>query len=114
MRGETGAVVSLCEGASVASLGEASLGEDAGVVVLGGCCTRVTARLPPLTPDETVNTPANTRTVNAAATTTAAPMTTAPTTKALLIPTRLSLCRDAPCSALDCRRPSAYPPSRAP
>jgi hypothetical protein len=73
--GETGAVVSLGEGGSVASLGE-----GAGVVVLGGCCTRVDARWPPPTPDETVNRPANTRTVNEAATTTAAPMTPAPTT----------------------------------
>ena len=72
--GETGAVVSLCEGGS-----GASLGEGAGVVVLGGCCTRVAALWPPPIPDETVNRPANTRTVNAAATTTAAPMTPAPT-----------------------------------
>jgi hypothetical protein len=84
--GETGAVVSLCEGGSVASLGE-----DAGVVVLGGCCTRVTGRSPLPSPDETGNRPANTRIVNAAAATTAAPVRPAPTTKAVLIATRVSL-----------------------
>jgi len=102
--GETGAVVSLGEGGSVASLGE-----DGGVVVLGGCCTRVTAPRPEPTPDETVNRPANTIIVNPAAATTAAPMRPVPTTKALLIAARLLLCRDTRSSALDRRRPSAYP-----
>jgi hypothetical protein len=111
--GETGAVVSLCEGGSMASLGEDGgvvvLGEDGGVVVLGGCCATVAARRPPPTPDETVNRPANTRIVNAAAATTAVPMRPAPMTKALRIAARLLLCCDARSSALDCRRPSAYP-----
>jgi hypothetical protein len=107
--GETGAAVSLCEGGSVASLGE-----DAGVVVLGGCCTRFAVRWPPPTPDETVNRPANTRTANAAATTTAAPMTPAPTTKALLIPrvSRRDATRGAP--PLIAGGPPRTPPSRAP
>ena len=87
----------------------ASLGEGGSVVVAGGCCTRVTGRLPPPVPDETVNRPANTRTVNVAAATTAAPMTPAPTTKALRIDVRLLSRRDAWRSALVRRRPSAYP-----
>jgi hypothetical protein len=74
--------------------------------VAGGCCSRVTGRSPPPTPD--VNRPANTRTVNVAAAMTAAPMTTAPTTKALRITLRVSSCRDARRSALVLRRPSAY------
>jgi len=96
-------VLSLDAVGSVPSLGEA------GAVVVGGCCTRVTGRLPPPTPDETVNRPAKTRTVNAAAATTAAPMTPAPTTKALRVAVRLSSRRDARRSALVLRRPAAYP-----
>jgi hypothetical protein len=87
----------------------ASLGEGGGVVVAGGCCSSVTGRLPLLTPDEMVNRPANTRTVNVAAATTAAPMTPAPTTKALRIAVRVSSRRDARRSALVLRRPAAYP-----
>jgi hypothetical protein len=48
VRDESAAVVSLCGGGSMASLGEDGgvvvLGEDGGVVVLGGCCARVAAR----------------------------------------------------------------------
>jgi hypothetical protein len=90
---ETGAVVALCEGGAMASLGEGggAVVLGGGVVVLGGCWTRVTGRWPLPTPDETVNRPANTRIVNAAAATTAAPMRPAPTTKALLIAARVSL-----------------------
>jgi len=96
--------------APVISLGSnVSLGEVGGVVVTGGCWTRVTGRLPPSTPDETVNRPANTSTVNVAAATTAAPMTPAPTTKALRVAVRLWLRREARRSALMPRRPSAYP-----
>jgi hypothetical protein len=56
------------------------LGEDGGVVVLDGCCSRVSPRWPRPTPGETAKRPANTRTANAAAATTAAPMMPAPTT----------------------------------
>jgi hypothetical protein len=56
------------------------LGEDGGVVVLDGCCSRAFALWPLPTPGETANKPANTRTANAAAATTAAPMMPAPTT----------------------------------
>jgi hypothetical protein len=78
------AVVSPANGGSVASL------EAGGGVVPGGWCTSVTGRLLRPTPDETVNRPANTRTVNAAAATTAAVMIPAPTTKALRFAVRLS------------------------
>ncbi len=67
---------------SVASLGEG--------VVAGGWCTRVAGRWLPSTPDETVTSPASTRTVNVAAATIAAPTTPAPTTKALRIAVRRS------------------------
>jgi hypothetical protein len=82
--GRTGAVVSPGKSGSVALVGA---GEG---VVVGGWCARVTVRWLPLTPDETVTSPANTRIVNAAAATTAAPMTPAPTTKALCTSVRLS------------------------
>jgi hypothetical protein len=104
----------LGEGVVVLGEGVVVLGEDGGVVLLGGSCARVAARWPPRTPDEAENTPAKTRIVNAAAATTAAPMTPAPTTKAPRIAARLSLCRDAGSSALDCRRPSAYPAEACP
>jgi hypothetical protein len=87
----------------------ASLGEGGGVVVAGGCCSSVTGRLPLLTPDETLNRPANTRTAKVAAATTAAPMTPAPTTKALRMAVRVSSRRDARRSPLVLRRPAAYP-----
>jgi hypothetical protein len=101
--GGNAAVVSLDGVGSVASPGEG------GAVVAGGCCTRVTGRLSPPTPDETVNRPANTRTVNVAAATTAAPITPAPTTKALRVTVRLSSRRDARRSPLVPRRPAACP-----
>ena len=96
-------VVSLDGVGSVPSLGEVA------AVVGGGCCPRVTGRLPPPTPDETLNRPANTRTVNVAAATTAAPMTPVPTTKALRVAVCVSSRRDARHSALVPRRPAAYP-----
>jgi hypothetical protein len=81
--GGNGAVVSPGKSGSVALVG-------AGGGVAAGWCARVTVRWLPLTPDETVTSPANTRIVNPAAATTAAPMTPAPTTKALRISVRLS------------------------
>ena len=79
--GGNGAVVSPGKSGSVASLGAG------GGVVAGGWFARVTVRWLPLTPDETVTSPANTRIVNAAAATTAAPMAPAPTTTALRVRT---------------------------
>src|SRR5215475_4915764 len=103
MVGGDAAVVSLDGVGSVMSRGES------GTVVVGGCCTSVTRRLPPPTWDETVNRPAITRTVNVAATTTAAPMTPAPTTKALPMAVRLSPRPDVRRAAVVRLRPSAYP-----